>query len=54
MGAFARKECVRAKPFPLQNLCRMVAQYYGITSLETLLTRHLDLTLNIAHGGISL
>ena len=54
MGAFARKECVKGKPFPLENLCRMVAQYYGITSLETLLTRHLDLTLNIAHGGISL
>ena len=42
------------KPFPLENLCRLVAQYNGITSLETLLTRHLDLTLNIAHGGISL
>ena len=54
MGAFARKECVKGKPFPLENLCRLVAQYYGITSLETLLTRHLDLTLNIAHGGISL
>ena len=51
MGAFARKECVKGKPFPLENLCRLVAQYYGITSLETLLTRHLDLTLNIAHGG---
>jgi hypothetical protein len=54
MGAFARKECVIGKPFPLENLCRLVAQYYGVTSLEMLLTRHLDLTLNIAHGGISL
>ena len=54
MGAFARKECVKGKPFPLENLCRLVAQYYGITSLELLLRRHLDLTLNIAHGGISL
>ena len=54
MGVFARKECIKGKPFPLENLCRLVADYYGITSLETLLTRHLDLTLNIAHGGISL
>jgi hypothetical protein len=54
MGAFARRECVKGKPFPIENLCRLVAQYYGITSLEILLTRHLDLTLNIAHGGISL
>jgi hypothetical protein len=54
MGAFARRECVKGRPFPLENLCRMVAQYYGITSLEILLTRHLDLTLNMAHGGISL
>ena len=54
MGAFARRECVKGTPFPLENLCRLVAQYYGITSLEMLLTRHLDLTLNIAHGGISL
>jgi hypothetical protein len=53
MGAFARRECVKGEPFPLENLCRLVAQYYGITSLEMLLTRHLDLTLNIAHGGIS-
>lgn len=54
MGAFARKECIKGNPFPLHNLCRLVAQYYGVTSLETLLARHLDLALNIAHGGISL
>jgi hypothetical protein len=33
---------------------RLIAQNYGVTSLETLLSRHLDLTLNIAHGGITL
>lgn len=54
MGAFSRKECIKGKPFPLDNLCRLVAQYYGITSLDSLLSRHLDLTLNIAHGGITL
>jgi hypothetical protein len=54
MGAFARKECIKGNPFPLHNLCRLVAQYYGVTSLETLLARHLDLALNVAHGGISL
>lgn len=54
MGVFARKECITGRPFPLTNLCRLVAQYYGISSLEMLLSRHLDLALNIAHGGITL
>lgn len=54
MGAFARKECVKGKPFPLEKLAQLVAAHYGINSLETLLSRHLDLALNIAHGGITL
>lgn len=54
MGAFARKECVANKPFPLEKLARLVATHYGVHSLETLLSRHLDLSLNIAHGGITL
>jgi hypothetical protein len=54
MGAFARNECAKGKPFPLEKLMRLIAKHYGITSLETLLSRHLDLTLNIAHGGITL
>jgi hypothetical protein len=54
MGAFARNECIKGKPFPLEKLMRLIAQHYGISSLETLLSRHLDLTLNIAHGGITL
>lgn len=54
MGTFARKECGERVCFPLESLCKLVSQYYGINSLESLLTRHLDLTLNIAHGGVSL
>ena len=54
MGAFARNECAKGKPFPLEKLTRLIAKHYGVTSLETLLSRHLDLTLNIAHGGITL
>lgn len=54
MGAFARNECAKGKPFPLEKLMRLIAKHYGVTSLETLLSRHLDLTLNIAHGGITL
>ena len=54
MGAFARKECLKGKPFPLEKLTRLVAQHYGVNSLELLLQKHLDLTLNITHGGITL
>ncbi len=54
MGAFAREACIKGKPFPLENVGRRIASYYGIRSLEALLSRHLDLTLNIAHGGITL
>lgn len=54
MGAFSRKECVIGKPFPLEDLAKLVAREYGVNSLEALLSRHLDLTLNIAHGGITL
>lgn len=54
MGAFARAECVNGQPFPLEKLARLVGSHYGISSFESLLSRHLDLTLNIAHGGITL
>lgn len=54
MGSFARNECTKGKPFPLEKLMRLIALQYGVNSLETLLSRHLDLTLNIAHGGITL
>jgi hypothetical protein len=42
------------KAVPLEKLARLVANHYGITSLELLLSRYLDLALNIAHGGITL
>ena len=54
MGAFARNKCRRVESFPLAELAQMVAGYYGVSSLENLLSRYLDLTLNIAHGGITL
>ena len=53
MGGFARNECRRAGPFPLEKLARLVATQYGISGIDSLLSRHLDLTLNIAHGGIT-
>lgn len=53
MGVFARNECCRKRPFPLAKLARLVATYYGITGIDSLLSRHLDLALNIAHGGIT-
>lgn len=53
MGGFARNECSRKGVFPLGKLARMVASYYGISGIDSLLARHLDLTLNIAHGGIT-
>lgn len=54
MGAFARSKCRGVESFPLAELAQMVAGYYGVSSLENLLSRFLDLTLNIAHGGITL
>jgi len=40
--------------FPLNDLVALVKANYGITSLDELLKRHLDLALNIAHGGITI
>jgi len=54
MGTFARNGCVKGKPFPLDKLARLISANCGVTSLESLLSRHLDLALNIAHGGITL
>ncbi len=54
MGSFARNKCRGVESFPLAELAQMVANHYGIDSLENLLSRYLDLTLNIAHGGITL
>ncbi|AGA33967.1 hypothetical protein TVNIR_2324 [Thioalkalivibrio nitratireducens DSM 14787] len=54
MGVFARKTVACAYKFPLRELCELTRRHYGITSLDDLLRRHLDLALNIAHGGITL
>jgi hypothetical protein len=54
MGAFARNKVAGATSFPLDQLVAMVKREYGIKSLDDMLTRHLDLALNIAHGGITL
>ena len=54
MGAFSRNIVLTSDDFPLKNLVKLVKRQYGIDSLDKLLRRHLDLTLNIAHGGITL
>ena len=54
MGAFAKNKVSVAQRFPLNELAALVRREYGITSLDDVLRRHLDLALNIAHGGITL
>ncbi len=54
MGAFTKNLVANAETFPLRELIDLVKREYGINNLDTLLTRHLDLALNIAHGGITL
>jgi len=54
MGAFTKNKVTNAPSFPLKDLCALVKREYGIKSLDDVLRRHLDLTLNIAHGGITL
>lgn len=54
MGAFARNVVTESEDFPLKALGQLVRRNYGVTSLEDLFSRHLDLALNIAHGGITL
>lgn len=54
MGSFARKTVANSSSFPLRELCELTRRNYGIASLDDLLKRHLDLALNIAHGGITL
>jgi hypothetical protein len=54
MGAFVKNKLANASGFPLQDLVALLKREYGIKSLDDLLRRHLDLALNIAHGGITL
>ena len=54
MGAFAKNKVTNANSFPLNEIIVLIKREYGIKSLDDILRRHLDLTLNIAHGGITL
>jgi hypothetical protein len=54
MGSFTRKAVAIDTSFPLRELCELTRRNYGIASLDDLLKRHLDLALNITHGGITL
>lgn len=54
MGRFTRRRCRGAESFPLGELATSVNRYRSISDLDTLLGYHLDLTLNIAHGGVVL
>jgi hypothetical protein len=54
MGAFAKNKVSSAQSFPLDELIALIKREYGIKSLDDVLRRHLDLALNITHGGITL
>ena len=54
MGSFAKNKVASAASFPLDDLVALIKREYGIKSLDDVLRRHLDLALNIAHGGITL
>jgi hypothetical protein len=54
MGKFTREQAAAEGDFPIEGVARLATRHYGIASLEALLASHLDLTLNIAHGGITL
>jgi hypothetical protein len=54
MGAFSRNKIANSTSMPLAELVALVKREYGIKSLDDLLRRHLDLALNITHGGITL
>jgi hypothetical protein len=53
MGKFTRRHCQTAGAFPLEALAREAAANRPIASLDQLLNAHIDLALNIAHGGIT-
>jgi hypothetical protein len=54
MGTFAKNKVSDSTTFPLEDLIALIKREYGIKSLDDVLRRNLDLTLNIAHGGITL
>jgi hypothetical protein len=54
MNSFCKRHVAAAAPFPLEPLMSLIRRQYGISSLDGLLSRSLDLTLNLTHGGISI
>jgi hypothetical protein len=54
MGGFARNRVAGVRGMPLKELAALVKREYGIKSMDNLFRHHLDLVLNIAHGGITL
>ncbi len=54
MGSFSRYIVSNSSDFPLKEMARLINREYGIERLDNILKRHLDLTLNITHGGITL
>jgi hypothetical protein len=54
MGAFAKNKVAGEQSLPLNELVALIRREYGIKSLDDVLRRHLDLALDIAHGGITL
>ena len=54
MRTFAKNKVASTPSFPLADLAALLKREYGVNSLDDLLRRQLDLTLNIAHGGITL
>ena len=54
LGVFSRRTVTNSSHFPLRDLALLTRRQYGIRSLDDLFKRHLDLALNIAHGGITL
>jgi hypothetical protein len=54
MNSFTRNQIKNNISFPLENLIELVKTKYGVASLDSLMRHSLDLTLNLAHGGISI
>jgi hypothetical protein len=54
MNSFTRKQISNNSEFPLDKLIELVKAKFGVANLDSLLRHSLDLSLNLAHGGISL
>ena len=54
MNSFTKKEIKQGASFPIKKLVELIKRHYGVNSLDSILRKSLDLTLNLAHGGISI